>query len=72
MDRGAWWATVHSLTQSQTQLKRVSTLIKTQNSSSALKPSPQNAPDHFIPNSANFSTEVPHSHHVTTSSYLKL
>ena len=24
MDRGAWWATVHRVTQSQTQLKRVS------------------------------------------------
>ena len=24
MDRGAWWATVHEVTQSQTQLKRLS------------------------------------------------
>ena len=24
MDRGAWWATVHSVAQSQTQLKRLS------------------------------------------------
>ena len=25
MDSGAWWATVHRVTQSQTQLKRLST-----------------------------------------------
>ena len=25
MDRGAWWATVHKVTKSQTQLKRLST-----------------------------------------------
>ena len=25
MDRGAWWATVHSVTQSQTRLNRLST-----------------------------------------------
>ena len=25
MDRGAWWATVHSVTKSQTQLKQLST-----------------------------------------------
>ena len=25
MDRGAWWATVHSVTKSWTQLKRLST-----------------------------------------------
>ena len=46
-------------------------LIKTQNSSSALKSSPQDAPDHFIPTSSNLSREVPSLHHVT-SSYLKL
>ena len=25
MDRGTWWATIHGVTQSQTQLKRLST-----------------------------------------------
>ena len=25
MDRGAWWATIHEVTKSQTQLKRLST-----------------------------------------------
>ena len=25
MDRGAWWATVHGVTQSQTRLKQLST-----------------------------------------------
>ena len=28
MDRGAWWATVHSVTKSQTRLKRLSTHTK--------------------------------------------
>ena len=28
MDRGAWWATVHRVTKSQTQLKRLSTHVK--------------------------------------------
>ena len=28
MDRGAWWATVHGVTKSQTQLKQLSTHTK--------------------------------------------
>ena len=30
MDRGAWWATVHGVTESQTQLKRLSIHTQTQ------------------------------------------
>ena len=29
MDRGAWWATVHRITKSQTQLKRLGTHMHT-------------------------------------------
>ena len=29
MDRGAWWATVHRVSKSQTQLKRLSTRART-------------------------------------------
>ena len=29
MDRGAWWATVHGVSKSQTQLKRLSTRART-------------------------------------------
>ena len=39
MDRGAWWATVHRVTKSQTQLKRLSTHAHTSLSQGSLRPS---------------------------------
>ena len=40
MDRGAWWATVHGVSKSQTQLKPLSTHTHTQRSSTHMREIP--------------------------------
>ena len=54
MDRGAWWATVHGVTKSWTQLKQLSTYILTNNSFSE----PPKVDPHLLPHW--FPWSLPH------------
>ena len=46
MDRGAWWATVHGVAQSQTRLKQLST--RTHTGCSVIKNLPPNSGDNDL------------------------